>query len=304
MEEQIGVRDEISLSELFKILWRKALVLILVCMIGCVAGGALGVLKTWNVHYYGTKVEFYVNPSKSEDASSETGSQYGVYGTYGKPLMESMVKLLESEDFAEKLMLDENGMPAKKISTEIDALIDEGDANGALEAWRKTEHYKKMIAFVCDATSYSYATDSNVEEELAKSFIFVEISVLSGDKEKGMGNAQILLDRVKTHVPAYIKKNMVKPDGYDETNCQRITRLDEVKLLNPGEMLSTAIKYAILLGAASFLAASVAVIVVDYSDKRLRNFERTMDQLGVPVLGVIPTITEPAPKAQTDKEVA
>ncbi len=299
MEEQIGVRDEISLSELFKILWRKALILILACVIGVIAGGAFGVLQTWNVNYYGTRVEFYVNPSKSEDASSETGSQYGVYGAYGKPLMESMVKLLESEGFAETLMLDENGMPAKGISDEIDALIEEGDANGALEAWRATEHYKTMIAFVSKATSYSYATDSDAEEELAKSFIFVEISILNGEKQ-----AKILLDRVKTHVPAYIKKNMVKPDGYDETNCQRITRLDDVKLLNPGELLSTAIKYAILLGAASFLAACVAVIAVDYSDKRLRNFERTMDQLGMPVLGVIPTITESAPKAQTDKEVA
>lgn len=302
MGEQIGVRDEISLSELFKILWRKALILILACVIGLIAGGAFGVLQTWNVEYYGTRVEFYVNPSKSEDASSETGSQYGVYGAYGKPLMESMVKLLESEDFAEKLMLDENGMPARDIpenTAEINAFIDAGDANGALEAWRKTKHYKKMIAFVSEATTYSYATDSDIEEELAKSFIFVEISVLNGEKD-----AQILLDCVKTHVPAYIKKNMVKPDGYDETNCQRISRLDEVKLLNPGELLSTAIKYAILLGAASFLAACVAVIVVDYSDKRLRNFERTMDQLGVPVLGVIPTITDPAPKAQTDKEVA
>lgn len=112
-----------------------------------------------------------------------------------------------------------------------------------------------------------------------------------------------MLDCIKTRVPAYVSQNMFKPDGYD-TSCQRITRLDDVKLLNPGNLQSTAIKYGLLLGAATFLAACVAVIVVDYSDKRLRNFERTMEQLGVPVLGVIPTILENAPKAQTDKEVA
>ncbi len=301
MEEHIGVKDEITLSELFKILWRKALVLILALVIGLIAGGVFGVLQTWNVHYYGTSVEFYVNPSKSEDADSETGSQYGVYGAYGKPVMESMVELLNSEGFAEVLLLDGNGMPAKGISAEIDELIEAGDTAAALKAWRKTEHYKKAISLVSASTSYSCIeeTSTTMNENLAKSFIIVNISVLNGEKQ-----AQFLLERVKTRVPAYVSQNMIKPDGYDTTNCQRITRLDDVKLLNPGNLQSTAIKYAILLGAATFLAACVAVIVVDYSDKRLRNFERTMEQLGVPVLGVIPTITENAPKAQTDKEVA
>lgn len=301
MEEHIGVKDEITLSELFKILWRKALVLILALVIGVIAGGAFGVLQTWNVHYYGTTVEFYVNPSKSADADSETGSQYGVYGAYGKPVMESMVELLNSEGFAEVLMLEDNDMPKKGISAEIDALIEAGDAAAALAAWRKTENYEKAISLVSASTSYACIeeTSSTATENLAKSFIIVKISVLNNEE-----NAKFLLERIKTRVPAYVSKNMIKPDGYDTTNCQRITRLDDVKLLNPGNLQSTAIKYGLLLGAATFLAACVAVIVVDYSDKRLRNFERTMEQLGVPVLGVIPTILENAPKAQTDKEVA
>ena len=301
MEGQIGVKDEITLSELFRILWRRVVILILACAIGLVAGGVFGVLTTWDVHYYGTTVEFYVNPIKSAEADAETGSQYGIYGAYNKPVMESMVELLNSEVFAETLLLDENGMPEKGVSTEIDGLIEAGDANGALEAWRKTKHYQKSISFVCASTTYSCIEESNANttDNLAKSFIIVNVSVLNKEND-----AKILLERVKTRVPAYVVQNMAKPDGFDKTNCQRITRLDDVKLLNPGDTQSTAIKYAILLGAATFLAACVAVIVVDYSDKRLRNFERTMEQLGVPVLGVIPTIAEPATQAQTDKEVA
>ena len=309
MEERIGVKDEITLSELFKILWRKALVLILALVIGVIAGGVFGVLQTWNVHYYGTTVEFYVNPIKSEeqdenvDAENKTDSQYSVYGAYGKLVMESMVELLNSESFAEVLILDNNGMPAqgiKDIPAEINALIETGDASATLKAWRKTEHYQKTISFVSASTSYSCIQEkgTNTTENLAKSFIVVNLSVLNGEEE-----AKFLLDCIKTRVPAYVSQNMFKPDGYD-TSCQRITRLDDVKLLNPGNLQSTAIKYGLLLGAATFLAACVAVIVVDYSDKRLRNFERTMEQLGVPVLGVIPTILESAPKAQTDKEVA
>lgn len=308
MEEQIGVKDEITLSELFKILWRKALILTLAFVIGLIAGGVFGVLKTWNVHYYGTTVTFYVNPSRNEDTSSETESEtdselaeddYAVTGAYKKPVMESMVELLNSEGFSELLLLDEKGMPAKGISPEIDALIDAGDTTAALEAWRKTNDYKAAISLVNKSTTYSCIENSvNTSDNLAKSFIVAEISVLNDDQQ-----AEFLLERVKTRVPAYVSQKMIKPAGYT-TNCQRITRLDDVKLLNPGNLLSTTIKYAILLGAATLLAASVAVIVVDYSDKRLRNFERTMEQLGVPVLGVIPTITEPAPKTQTDKEVA
>ena len=168
-----------------------------------------------------------------------------------------------------------------------------------MDAWRASEHYHTTISLVSSSISFSTITDSNVNETLAKSFIIVDISVLNGEEA-----ASILVDRVKTHVPIYVAQNMAKPAGYDKTNCQRITRLDNVRLLNPGNMQATAIKYAILLGAATLLAACVAVITVDYSDKRLRNFERTMEQLGVPVLGVIPTINEPASKSQTNKEVA
>ena len=297
MEDKIGVRDEVTLSELFKLLWRKALVLILAFAIGLVAGGVFGVLQTWNVHYYGTTVDFYINPSKSEDAASETGSQYGVYGAYGKQVMESMVTLLESESFSETLMLDDEGMPARGISNELDALIDAGDKNAALDAWRKTANYRSVISLVNNSVNYTHETSKSADEMLAKSFISVKISVLNGEEQ-----AKILLERVKVRVPAYVSQNMIKPDGYDTTNCQRITRLDDVRLLNPNDTLSTAIKYALLLGVAAFLVAVVAIIVLDYSDKRLRNFERTMEQLGMPVLGVIPTISETA--SHTNKESA
>ena len=315
MEGSIKVKDELTLSDLIRILWRKAFILALALVLGVIAGGVFGVFQTWNVHYYGTTVEFYINPVKesngeddSVDAENKTDSQYSVYGSYGKLVMESMVELLNSESFSEVLLLDEDGMPAEAISnlpTEIKNLIKkvekgEANANAVVAAWRKTQHYQKAISFVSKATSYACVeeTSSSGNESLSKSFIVVKLSVLNGEEI-----AEFLLDRIKTRVPAYVEKNMFKPEGYD-TSCQRITRLDDVKLLNPGSMQSTAIKYAILLGAATFLAACVAVIVVDYSDKHLRNFERTMEQLGVPVLGVIPTILEPQPKTQTDKEVA
>ena len=303
MEEQIAVKEELALSELFKILKRRALVLILALVIGAITGGFFGLMRTWNVDYFGSTVEFYVYPTKIASSEEQTptdeeASKSGAsYGGYSKPIMESIVELLESESFAETLLLGENEMPDKGISAEIDALIDAGDKQGALEAWRKTEHYRKEISLTTDRTTFYYTADTNTDQTIAKSFIFVKISVLN-DKDK----AEELINSVKNLAPKYIVQNMVTPQGH-KTNCLRITRLDDVDLLNPNDMLSISIKYALLMGALTFIAACVTVVAVDYSDKHLRDFEHTMERLNVPVLGVIPTIVDPVSKIKKDKEV-
>ncbi len=45
-----------------------------------------------------------------EDESK--GSQYGVYGAYGRHVMDAMVKLLSSKPFTERLLLEANGLPS------------------------------------------------------------------------------------------------------------------------------------------------------------------------------------------------
>ncbi|MBQ8308570.1 MAG: hypothetical protein IJX96_01925 [Clostridia bacterium] len=286
MNENIGVQEEISLSEIFRILLKKVKLLVLVLVLGVIAGGAFGAFRTYNVHYYGTQIEFYVNPSKSEEVTTGTGSQYGVYGAYGKQVMESMIELLESEHFSEVMFLNDEGMP-EGFDEEIDALIAAGDKEAAFNAWRASANYKTLIAQVSKAVTFAYTTNSSsTEDNLAKSFIYVKISVLNNKNF-----AELLRERVLVCVPEFITENMVKPEGYDTTNCQRITRLDEVQLTNPGEMQSTIIKYGVLLGLATFLVTCIVLIVIDYSDKRLRNFEHVMEKFKVPVLGVIPSMS-------------
>ena len=123
MEENIRTQEEISLAEIFKILWRKVKVLIFALVIGAIFGGSLGVLTTFNEKYYGTTVEFYVNPKKDENQINNE-SQYGVYGAYGRHVMDNMTKLLGSESFAEQLLLDDDGLPTKFLSDENRAEID------------------------------------------------------------------------------------------------------------------------------------------------------------------------------------
>lgn len=394
MEENIRTQEEISLAEIFKILWRKVKVLIFALVIGAIFGGSLGILTTFNEKYYGTTVEFYVNPKKDENQINNE-SQYGVYGAYGRHVMDNMTKLLGSESFAEQLLLDDDGLPTKFLSdenrAEIDAKIAEAgtplaikksavktaddartamaeaqvvynqkakewetelqilvagsatvveietareqclgeakralesaqdakelaelaetkaieDANTAVEAvralWRETELYEELIITVTESINYRYYDETETDvDDLARSFIYVNVSVLN-DEEL----ANDLFNQLLVMLPRYVEKNMAIPSGYIGTNCQRITRLNEVEQTNSGYMLKTAIKYALLFGAVALVIASVVVIVIDRSNTRLRNYEATMEKFNVPVLGVIPTITEGenSEESKSDTEV-
>lgn len=458
MNENMRAQDEISLAELFKALLRKIKVLVLALLIGVIVGASLGVVQTINVKYYGTKIDFYVNPKKDSTTTTENNSQYGVYGAYGLPVMDNMVTLLNSELFAERLTLNKDGLPLDKndkalanngalkvaIQTAQDAkkaaqdaqdkvaLVEKEvektqeeltklneelanlntqknniqdkltraensrksyenklilmwqsfpldketygnelpvtDKNGvpisqedrddykkayddykaanqncidlgkdleekgdwatnkeierdgkkqellnkkeslavekeeslkllaeaqekteeAVAKWREMPGYAAMVATNRECVSFSYYNEDERPEDLedlARSFIYVKISVLN---DKDLANE--LYQKVLEIMPIFVEENMAIPSGYSGTKCRRITRDDGVKQTNVGYTVSTAVKYGLITGAAFFVIACVAVILLDRSDKRLRNYEQTMSAFNVPVLGVIPTI--------------
>ena len=120
MEDKIQTGEGISLLEIIRLLLSKIKLLILVVVIGGILGGALSVWKTMDVNYWGTRVEFYINPEPPEDTTDlddalSGGSQYGVYGSYGKRVMDNMIKLLSSESFLEQLLLDGDLLPDKNV---------------------------------------------------------------------------------------------------------------------------------------------------------------------------------------------
>ena len=105
-------------------------------------------------------------------------------------------------------------------------------------------------------------------------------------------NIAILREKLKDAVPAYIIERMPVPSGYNNTSCIRISRMDEVRRTNEGLVSSTAMKYALILGAAALLISCIVIIIIDRSDKRLRSIEQITDVFNVPVLGVIPTFQD------------
>ena len=283
MSEQIQ-REEFSLLDLLKVLWSKAKLLILILICGGIIGGAFGVVTTVNENYYGTSLEFYVNPTrpeKEEDGSvASGGSTYGVYGAYGRHVMDNIVKLLSSELFAEQLMEIMPDAPQDKWLIKQDGTKTINPA------------YKSYLQKVRSAIHFKYLdeeVDSQDAVNLARSFIYVDIS-MCGDENKDF--AVSLMHCIIEQVPNFVEQNMIVPDGYDGTRCIQITTVSEITLTNPKHTTKTMIKYGFLFGVATLLIACVAVIIVDRSDKRVRDHEQVARQLKVPLLGVIPTIND------------
>jgi capsular polysaccharide biosynthesis protein len=282
MNEKIQTQ-EFSLMDLLRVLWSKIKILILVLICGGIVGGGLGVITSYNEKYYGTNLEFYVNPeAPAAGSGSQVTSQstYGVYGAYGRHVMDNIVKLLSSEFFAEELMV---GMPNAPTEKHII------DKNGKKYI---NPEYRTYLNKIREAVNFQYLeeeVDLDDAVNLARSFIYVDVSVL------GDGNiefAESLLARIREEVPEYVKKNMIVPDGYVGTNCIEITTISEIGRTNPGHRANTAIKYALLVGAAALVVACVVVIVIDRSDKRVRDYDQVSRQLQVPLLGVIPSIND------------
>lgn len=168
MDEKVQSEDGISLLDIMKLLLGKIKLLILVLLIGGVLGGCFAVWKTINVNYYGTTVEFYVNPEKPKDSSANNGSQYGVYGAYGRHVMDNMVKLLASESFTEKLLLNDEPLPIA-------------------EDWVKTEDEKKLdlatkVAQAKEKLNFANGKRALAEKEASEAAVCLETLCEEWDK--------------------------------------------------------------------------------------------------------------------------
>lgn len=280
MQEEVQTEKELSLMDILRALLAKWKILLLILLVGCIGGVAIGFVRTYGVHYYGTNLEFYVTPTKPSGTVSGESTN-AVYGAYGKNVMDNIIKLMSSESFAESLIQQteaEGGLPDKYK-------VEKLDADGTI-----SKEYAKLLKKVKKSMTFSYLLASEATSntsDLARSFIYVEVSVLGDENEQF---AIDLLKSIKTEVPEYVEANMMVPSGYDGTSCSSITVLDEIHLTNENYALTTMIKYAAILGLAALVVACVIVVIIDRSDKRLRDYDLISRKFNIPVLGVIPTI--------------
>ncbi len=238
-----NAQNELTLSEVFRIIWRKFLLLLIVCVASVAVGAGFGVIKTVNKNYYGTKMEFYINPRVSNSADE---TPYHVYGAYTANVMDNLIKLLNSDMFAEKLIEDLADAPPVEI---------DGESN---------PEYKTLLYKVQDSVDFSYYNDEEMDNvsSIARCFIIVNISSFN---DKAL--AEFLITQIQIKVPEFIKSNMIVPSGFNGTNCERISRLEEVTNLSAGTPFKTALKYGLLLGVAATAVACLIVVIVERTRK-------------------------------------
>lgn len=123
MEEKVEKKEGVSVKAIFKLLLKKIKMLLLVLLAGVVVGAGFGFLTNFNQKYYGTSMEFYVNPVPTQE-QVESDSYFAVNGTYTRNVMDGLIKLLSSESFAERLLMDEDGLPVKFRNDENKEKID------------------------------------------------------------------------------------------------------------------------------------------------------------------------------------
>lgn len=159
--------------------------------------------------YYETTLEFYVNPIREGDGQS----QYEVYGAYGRHVMDNMVKLLSSENFAEVLMEHVEGSPAR--------YDENGERTEDFQRWLESEEGKKWNADM-QCISYSYVKDGVVDQENENpNRIYATISI---PKERGKETAEKILEILPQTLIDYVEKHMVLLNGYIGTKCTLLTQ--------------------------------------------------------------------------------
>ena len=283
MEENMNVENEISLSEIFALLWKKVKLIIVLCLTGCFVGGVFGYVKSYDVVYYGTELTFFVSPKKTSDKDGEEV----IYGTYGNTIMDSMVKLLSTEKSVGAYLAGVEGAPKQPKYTEGMDLA---------EYEEQVVNYNKFLYTVSDALEFTYRKDEKVTtsgtDMESKNFIYVTIK-LRETKVFTKEFTRQFLASLQKEIPIVVEGAMLNPDEsqYSQTSCTLVTPLyPMVEVMNPNYTITETIKFAVLLAFAVFVATCALLIINDRMDKRIRDTDSLEIKFKVPLLGSIPTI--------------
>lgn len=271
--QESGQHREIGFVDLFKIIFKRFFV-ILIAMVVAGVGALYAYSKNKNVNYYGATAHYkiYVSSVISSAPENESGSNY----LYKEEHLSMLVDDLTSDTFVrDNIVQHLEDAPSYRA----DAPEEEAD---------KFYTYLQAVKS-CIQYSYDYTRNPNA--------IQVSVTVLNNKDF-----AQKLLNQVKVAVPAYIEEHMIKPapeafvvSGSSGAIIQRIytthcdeTSMSRIRLINGGQMQSAVLKYAVLAAFIAAIVACVVVVVLDYTDTRVRDPEEFATRSDLPLLGTLP----------------
>ena len=146
-DNAIYKNDEFDLLDIIKILLSKAKLLICITLLAAIIGGALGgAITLLGIREYGTQVEFYITPNSPDS---------------------NVLHLLASERFAEKLLLDENGLPENRSGAEYEAaLAAKHEADAAAKALTEAKKLSKEAPRVLAIAQKNYEEKQKAYEDV------------------------------------------------------------------------------------------------------------------------------------------
>ena len=297
-------QNEIGIADIFRILLKKIRLLLIVLIVGAIVGGLFGFFRYKDEKFYGSEVKYEIS-IRATTTFYENGVQTGAPEpdaapnyVYKEEHLSMLVDHLNSDNFLLEI-LKEFAPESVVQNVTVNGEVDLDDDSVTEEAKAKFLSYMK---FVSSSISYSYdhsvnpnafsmlVSVKNDEEAAAKLLKAAKKLVqeeVSGTKDEE-GN---ILRPGRIIVPASTKTvegNRWAVTSYTaECDPMTINRSHE---LNAGYAKKKTILFAALFGLGALIVACVIAVIADNSDERLRDYESFSKSLGVPVLGVIPSI--------------
>ena len=149
-QNRTNTQDEITLADIIRMFRGKAKILICVFLIAAIIGGAAGVFSAFISSPYGANIKFYLNPGANT---------------------QSLLEHLKSDAFAERLLLNEYGLPEKsegykgyaEAENAVKEMLEAGD-----EVIRLNKEYSNFNYFVStdpNAKAYEKITLNEIEKQ-------------------------------------------------------------------------------------------------------------------------------------------
>lgn len=276
--QESGQRREIGFLDLFKIIFKRFFVILVAVILAAGVGALYAYSKNKNVNYYGATAHYKISVSSVMKVNgNEQGEPSGSNYLYKEEHLSMLVDDLTSDKF---------------IRDHIVSDLENAPGYNPEASEEEADNFYTYLLYVksCIRYTYDYAKNPNA--------IQVSVTVLN-NKEF----AKKLLEQVKVAVPEFIVENMIKPAPEDvvssnaagvvtaqriyTTECEE-TSMSRIRLVNGGQMQSSIAKYAVLAGFLAAVAACIAVVVLDYTDTRVRDPEEFATRSDLPLLGTLP----------------
>ncbi len=180
--EQTTKDQGISIADILRMFRGKLVMIICITLAAAILGGAFAVVSTLFSRSYGAEVSFYISPVDDSN---------------------SLLPLVQSEAFAEKLLLDENGLPDKELCDPEDYEA----ALAAVIAAKEARDAKYQAQKVFDMIPYSLAPIQEKYTNLKNHYNEI-YSLLN--MYKGANSDTIAGDETHAEKIAYYEKELEK----------------------------------------------------------------------------------------------